>query len=87
MNCALKTGRNTSNVHRHMANTHIETHALEGWAPRVEDMLMESPSQTVRQTGPHRSLLGPDSQETHQAQRDERPESRLTMLLFLLKTY
>jgi len=40
---------------------------------------MESPRQAGRETGPHRSLLCPDSHiKTHQAQKNERPETKPT---------
>ena len=49
---------------------------------------MDCPSQTDRQTGPHRSLLCPNSHhETCPAQKNGRPETKQTMLLVLLKTH
>lgn len=74
----LKTGCNTSSICRHMENTHIQTRT-QMLGALCEDMLMQSPSQTSRRTGPHRSLLCPDSHdETHKAQPNERPETKLT---------
>lgn len=61
LNRALKTGCSTSNTDTCTTHTHSDTNTQLPGALR-EDVLMESPRQTGRETGPHRSLLCPDFQ-------------------------
>lgn len=75
LNSAPKTGCNTSNMHRHAANTHIQRHTHK----RLVRGHVNGVAQPGRQTGPHRSLLCPEFHSvTHQTQKNERPETQLT---------
>lgn len=82
LNCTLKPGCSTFITHAE--HTHSDTNTQLQGALR-EDMLMESPRETHRETGPHRSLLCSHSQLKNTPSPQEQPPQDQTNML--LKTH